>query len=504
MSALAAASEKNDWQLPEPCHKPEDLGRAMPKSAHAASVCMPLWEHNVAYEEGDQSVISAFSGGYPRFFMNPLVAELRLRLAGRIGVSPDDSLLLPSEASALRCAGYVQHRTGSSADIRATEQGVWLVHSPPGRTALREFWQHSGEIVSSRTAQLCISGAAQSITATDAKRGLRERVAELQHVSADDVYLFPCGMSAIYAAWRITASETVAPIQFGFPYVDTFKILERFGAVEPWFYPKGSTAEIEEIAGRLKTSPASALFCEVPGNPLLATPDIPKLSELARVYDFPLIVDDTLGAMLNVDVRPYADLIATSLTKFFSGQGDVLAGSLCLVPDSPNYQQLKEKLDAEYEDLFCDADADALLANSVDVRQRVTAINKSTQALVEALRDHPVVDTVHYPSENAGHFESVRDSQYATGGYGGLLSVVPKNAEQNAPRVYDALQVCKGPNLGTNFTLCCPYTILAHYEELDFASDCGVSPYLIRISVGLEPTDWIIDRVMSALDAAAE
>ena len=193
------------------------------------SVCMPLWQHNVAYEEGDQSVISAFNSGYPRFFMNPLVTELRTKLAERLGVMSDESLLLPTEGAARRCAAYVQHRTGSSADIHATDEGVWLIQSPAGKSALREFWQHSGEIVASRTAQRCLVGDTQSITATDPKQALREHVAELQHVPTDDVYLFPSGMAAIYTAWRITQSDTAAPIQFGFPYVDTFKILERFG-----------------------------------------------------------------------------------------------------------------------------------------------------------------------------------------------------------------------------------------------------------------------------------
>ena len=51
---------------------------------------------------------------------------------------------------------------------------------------------------------------------------------------------------------------------------------------------------------------------------------------------------------------------------------------------------------------------------------------------------------------------------------------------------YDALQLAKGPSLGTNFTLCCPYTLLAHFTELPWAADYGVSSRLIRVSVGLE------------------
>ena len=50
-----------------------------------------------------------------------------------------------------------------------------------------------------------------------------------------------------------------------------------------------------------------------------------------------------------------------------------------------------------------------------------------------------------------------------------------------------------------NYTLACPFTILAHYNELDFAESCGVSRWLIRVSVGLEPADELIDRFREAL-----
>jgi cystathionine gamma-synthase len=64
---------------------------------------------------------------------------------------------------------------------------------------------------------------------------------------------------------------------------------------------------------------------------------------------------------------------------------------------------------------------------------------------------------------------------------------------------YDGLDVAKGPSLGTNFTLICPYTLLAHYHELDFALSCNVPPNLIRIAVGLEDFDVLKARFEAAL-----
>jgi cystathionine gamma-synthase len=70
------------------------------------------------------------------------------------------------------------------------------------------------------------------------------------------------------------------------------------------------------------------------------------------------------------------------------------------------------------------------------------------------------------------------------------------------PKVYDALELCKGPNLGPEFTLASPYTMLAHYFELDWAEACGVSPNLLRLSVGNEEGALIIGALARALDLA--
>ena len=68
------------------------------------------------------------------------------------------------------------------------------------------------------------------------------------------------------------------------------------------------------------------LTTEIPSNPLLRTADLPRLRKLADKYDFLLMVDETIGNFVNVEVLPYADIVVSSLSKIFSGDANVMGG----------------------------------------------------------------------------------------------------------------------------------------------------------------------------------
>ena len=86
-------------------------------------------------------------------------------------------------------------------------------------------------------------------------------------------------------------------------------------------------------------------------------------------------------------------------------------------------------------------------------------------------------------------------------GYSSLMSIILRE-DVDEKVFFDALEVCKGPSLGTNFTISCPYTLLAHYLELDWAAQFGVDRRLVRVSVGLEDLADLRDRFDRALRCA--
>ena len=285
-------------------------------------------------------------------------------------------------------------------------------------------------------------------------------------------------------------------MQFGFPYVDTLKIQQDFGP-GVHFFPRGNEGEQRQLGDLLEVEPISAVFCEFPSNPLLISPNLAALAELSRRHGFPLVVDETLGTYVNVDLRAVADVLVTSLTKYFTGAGDVLAGAAIVSPQSPWFERLREAVEREFEDVLWRGDALLLARCSADFPARVERINRRAEQVVEFCRSHPAIAEVYYPKYcTPGHYAAV---QRRPGGYGGLFSLLLRAPERNTPRFFDSLQLCKGPNLGTYFSLCCPFTLLAHFRELEWAESCGVSRYLLRFSVGLESASDLIDRLGRAL-----
>ena len=177
----------------------------------------------------------------------------------------------------------------------------------------------------------------------------------------------------------------------------------------------------------------------------------------------------------------------------------MMGGAVICNPRSPLYGELKLRVAAGHEELLWGGDAAVIDAHAHGFPERMARHNAAGLLLAERLRAHPAVERVWYPKwEFSEVYEAVRKPG---GGWGSLITFLPKNAETTAPRIYDALAFCKGPSLGTVFTLACPFTLLAHYTELEWAEACGVPRNLIRISAGLEDPEELWRRLEAALNS---
>jgi cystathionine gamma-synthase len=645
----------------------QPLGEPLPCDEHACSVSLPTWSAVVGYEEGDPGITNALKCGYPRFVYHPYVLELMgavLELHGRGGGSGsggdkvaaaankgEDCLVLPTEQAAQRCRRFLLKALyglgvldNALDEIGVTAEGETLASEPslsgggggtshdtlaitirvvrlegtstgvhavlfPAQTKVgmeaKAYWQHTGEVVSSRRAEQallallprlqrerqlddrqgkgfpepepephslspqddpipritsgpqifhCSSGKPPSsrghgTTTTggagngdtdeevDPYEALRAKIGGWARVPPSHVFLTPSGMASIYTALRSARRYRFASapnpssassggsgggrsIVYGFPYLDTLKLCSRseFCPDGVEFFGLGDEQDLENLRYTLrnrKEHQYCALFTEVPSNPLLQCPDLVQLRELSDEHDFCLVVDDTISNFLNSNLieSGLADAVCTSLTKLVSGRGDAMAGSLVANPNTPKGRWLQRDLQQQREELLrhhrlttvtssvsdpfglFSADARAVLLNSADFPARNNQINATAEGLADWLHGHPDVERVYYPKLSAPY---LYQSQVQKGGFGGLMSVtLPPHMCQRT--FYDCLDVAKGPSLGTNFTLVCPYTLLAHYHELDFAISCNVPPNLLRISVGLEPLETLKAKFETAL-----
>lgn len=325
----------------------------------------------------------------------------------------------------------------------------------------------------------------------------------MESLDETDVLLYPCGMNAIFNAHRalLATLGSYKSISFGFPYVDTLKIIQKFGP-GCVFYGHASSEELDELERLLKDGQRFlALFVEFPGNPLLTCPDLKRIRKLADEFNFAVVIDETIGTFANVNVLQYADIVVSSLTKIFSGGSNVMGGCTVLNPEGRHYRLLKQVLEEQiYENTYWPEDILFMERNSRDFANRVKRINTNSEAICEILRANPIVKDVYYPKYNPSkpNYEAVR---LPDGGYGGLLSIVFTHPQQ-AQEFFNNMDTAKGPSLGTNFTLCSPYVLLAHYQELDWAAQYGVDPDLVRVSVGLEETEELQLLLQKALAAA--
>ena len=544
--ALTAATKHATFtrELPISCSLP--LGESLPpRDDHAVGVSMPTWDDVVGYELGDVKVHSKLSGGYPRFVFLHAVKQLFAKAEVLFAREGETAMVFPSARVALRFQKFMDLPSIECHDLAA--HGAFAVTFPKAEfPKAKKFWQHTGEIPSSRLAasilevveKTCYENRVQkllpSVTPEPAheqeelsesssskyKRAalfspleaLKKRISQLTQQDPHNIYLYPTGMAAVTATQRLLKLTTqwdekpLRTVVFGFPYLDTLKLaqLTPIGSGCA-FFGHGSESDFQELRKLLKTESISGLFLEFPSNPLLKAPDLRRLRGLADEFNFPLIVDDSISGFCNVDlaVKGGADIIVTSLTKQFSGDGNVMGGSLILNEHGSFYDRLKNRISRDHEELLFVEDAQKLLQGSIDLEERVNKTNKNAMAIVSLLQHSPLVQTVYHPSvvNRELYDDFKRDLSFS--GHGGLLSVVFKDESLSKP-FFDGLDVAKGPGFGTNFSLACPYTMLAHFYELEWAKQYGVAHSLVRIWIGQESERELQLKFNLALDTAGK
>ena len=469
----------------------------------------------IGYEEKDPETHAAMKSGYPRFKLPGLVAQLRDDIAESLGSPQQDVVLLTSPKAAGNLLDFLQ--CSEARIVEETDHSI--VHFPANSETYAKslkFLQHTGTGISSRQAEDLllqkgkIEDAFPETTCTQSpNQVVKEKLTELTMIPQEDILLTNSGMNAFYAAFQATAQiqrekNRTVWIQLGWLYLDTSEILKKFLSPEDHFITlldvfdaKKLEQVLEENSGKV-----AAIVTEAPTNPLIQTPNLPKIYELARQHGVALIADPTSSTPANLNLLPYSDVLANSLTKYAANEGDVLAGAVYFNPQSPFYSELKD-LVPQFHEAPYRRDLQRLAHEIQSYEHVLQKINQNTLALAEFLEQHPVVKKVHwaYDSESQDNYTQLSTNPNAPGG---LITIDLHGPMQP---VHDKLRMLKSPSFGTSWSMICPFMYLAHYdlvstsEGKEFLENQRINPELLRISVGTEPIDQLIEVFQEALSA---
>ncbi|KAK0211428.1 pyridoxal phosphate-dependent transferase [Armillaria fumosa] len=329
-----------------------------------------------------------------------------------------------------------------------------------------------------------------------------DNIRGVPYVSPDDVYLYSSGMNAIWEAHMMilhTQSKVQKCAALNLLFTHTHGMLENWGPGYH-FFSNGSIDDLEaflnlEHAQNPNQPPISALYTDFPSNPLLRSPDLSRLRKSADKYGFPIIIDETVGNFLTVQLLPYADIVTCSLTKVFSGLANVMGGAFLLNPASKHYRTFKTYLDANFEYTYFSEDAICMEANSRDMKRRVRMIDHNAEAIADfcyadSLREGSTITRVLYPKYHMReNYERCWSKCTADPGYGGLLTLVFTSTAA-AVAFYDALACYKAITFGTVFMLATPFALAGFQDRLEWAYENGIDYASVSLVCGLLPCSY--------------
>lgn len=259
------------------------------------------------------------------------------------------------------------------------------------------------------------------------------------------------------------------------------------------------TGDANEVARSLERHPnVAAVFLESPENPTLRLSDIEAISRLTEARGIPLIVDNTFcSPYLQQPFRLGADFIVHSLTKFINGHSTSVGGAL-LGP----FRFLKNELFPWYKDLGAtpspfDSWLNSMTVQSLAVRQKAQSDSAATIAVF--LRTHPNVARVIYPGFHDFPQRDIVEKQMRDGG--SLISFEVKGGAAAGEKLMNYLARKDVPmelavSLGGSITYVEQPATMTHavVPEADRLAR-GITPGLIRMSVGLEGPELLMEHL---------
>ena len=249
----------------------------------------------------------------------------------------------------------------------------------------------------------------------------------------------------------------------------------------------------------------SLVYIESPANPTNSIVDIEKSKQLAdhfstkkdKVY---VAIDNTfMGPVFSHPIDHGADVVLYSATKYIGGHSDLVAGAAC----GSNEVISRIKTLRVFMGNMASPFTSWLILRSLEtLKLRMEKSAENASKIAEKLKSHKNVDKVHYlglVTKDSPEYEVIQ-KQYSSPG--GMISFDVKGGEKEAFKFLDNLNLVKlAVSLGGTESLAChPYSMTHADVNVDTKINMGMGESLVRLSIGVEDTDDLIDDIIGSLD----
>jgi len=247
-------------------------------------------------------------------------------------------------------------------------------------------------------------------------------------------------------------------------------------------------------AVRLAAQPGRTklIWVETPSNPTWSITDIAALAEIARTVGARLVVDNTVPTP--VHTRPLelgAHIVMHSATKYLNGHSDVIAGALVAAECDDFWLRIKAFRKSGGA-VLGPLDSFLLVRGMRTLFLRIARSSQTAQFLAEKLQGHAMLDRVLYPglTSHSGHHIAQKQMQ---GGFSGMLSIVVAGGAPKAIEVAAKVKLwVRATSLGG------PESLIEHRASVE-GGNSSIAPGLLRLSVGLEQANDLLDDLTAAL-----
>lgn len=314
-------------------------------------------------------------------------------------------------------------------------------------------------------------------------------------------------------------------------YGGTFNLLKetlpRYGITTTFV----DVDNLEEVEAAIQDN-TKLVFIETLGNPLINIPDIEKVADIAHAHKIPLVADNTFGTPYLINVFSHrVDISVHSATKFIGGHGTTIAGVIVdsgkfdweasgkfpqFVDEDPSYHNISYTRDigaaafitALRVQILRDTGATLSPFNAFLLLQGLETLSlrierhvENTKKIVDFLENHPKVEKVNYPSLPSSPYYALAQ-KYLPKGAGSIFTFHVKGSQDEARQVIDHLAIFSDlANVADAKSLVVHPATTTHQQlsEEDLLA-CGVTRNQIRISVGLENADDLIEDLRLVLE----